>query len=253
MKILEKTKFNQKIIILVLLNLILNFNIFSQGINFNQSELQGEWQNSKKFIQFDFENKKIVHELKTFYGLWRDKPFETDFSSLKIEPLVFENQLFVEYWILDSFFDKEKKSKLKLYLPASNIKEISLDNPKIQSEVYAYLFLDETSAIKIRYWLVDLEFESDSFENERGMITENTVDVKSNVALSDLQDEYYRNIKKYIKIADKVYTCVEGRGTKIRNIEKINFVQEFEQHNFFTKDKKSFLVLQKAYMMRTID
>ena len=36
------------------------------------------------------------------------------------------------YTKYQSFFDKEKKSKLKLYLPASNIKEISLDNLKIK-------------------------------------------------------------------------------------------------------------------------
>lgn len=253
MKMLKNGNFNKKIILLVIISLFFCSTIFSQDLIFNQTELQGEWQNSKKYIHFDFENKKIIHELKTFYGLWRDKPFDTDLSSLQIEPLVFQNQLFIEYWVLDSFFDKEDKSKLKLYLPASNIKDISLDNPKIQNEVYAYLILDENYAIKIRYWLVDLELESEDLENQRGMITENTVDLSSSVVLSNLQDEYYRNIKKYIKIGDKTYTCVEGRGVKIRNVKKINLTQEFKQYKFIEKGNKSYLVLQNPYMIQTID
>ena len=253
MKIFLKINSVFKITFLILLNLFFTNFVFSQDVILDESELQGEWQNSKKFIHFDFENKKIVHELKTFYGLWRDKPFPTDFSSLKVSPLVFEKQLFMEYWILDSFFNDEKKSKLKLYLPASNVRKISLDNPEIQEEVYAYLFLSEDIAIKIRYWLVDLDFEFEDLEAQRGMITENTVDLISNTVLSDLQDEYFRNIKKYLKIGDKIYTCIEGRGTKIRNIEKINFKQQFEQCDFFVKRNKSYLVLEKAYMFQTID
>ena len=62
-----------------------------------------------------------------------------------------------------------------------------------------------------------------------------------------------KKFKKYIKIGDKTYTCVEGRGVKIRNVKKINLTQEFKQYKFIEKGNKSYLVLQNPYMIQTID
>lgn len=238
--------------VISLINLFVTFDVFCQIDMFNQIELEGEWQNSAKFINFNFEQKKIIHELKTFYGLWRDKPFYTSFDELSVVPLVFNNELFLQYWVLDESLSKENKNatKLKLYLPKSNIDEISLDKTELYDEIYAYLFLNENEVIKIRYWLVNLDLTNDDFENQKAFITENTVNLSNNEPLSNLQDEYFRNIKKYIKIADKIYTCVEGKGVKIRNIEKIDFKEKFPNFRFFTKEKSSFLVLDKAYMKR---
>lgn len=226
--------------------------LFCQGEKFNKLELSGEWQNSSKFVTFDFEQQKIKHELKTFYGLWRGKIHTTSFSDLTVNPLVFENQLFMEYWILDNYKNPDKNSKIKLYLPESNIYEISLDKPFVKSEIYGYLILGSLeNVVKIRYWNCDLELTEDVIENQKACITEKTVEINSKKNFLDfenLNDEYFRNIKKYIKIDDKIYTCVEGRGTKIRNVEKIDLKKEFPNLHFFEKKRDSFLVLDSPYL-----
>ena len=251
MKVFTKNLY-LKILIFSLVNVFCIFSIFSQSVRFNKTELSGEWQNSSKFITFDFENETIIYELKTFYGLWRDKPYSVSFDELKVEPLVFENQLFMQYWILDEVSSKLSNSKYKLYLPNSNICDISLDNSLLQDEVYAYLVLDSLeNVIKIRYWLCDLEIDDEILQNQKAIITENTVELNSKAnfsVLSTLDDEYFRNIQKYIKIDDKLYTCVEGRGVKIRNIEKINLVSEFPNYQIIEKVKISYLVLDKPYL-----
>ena len=225
---------------------------FSQSEKFNKSELLGEWQNSSKFITFDFEQQKIIHELKTFYGLWRGKLHFTSFDELNVNPLVFEQQLFMEYWKLDDFKNQNKKSEIKLYLPVSNVCEISLDKPLVKPEIYGYLVLGSLeNVVKIRYWLCDLELEEYVIENQKAIISENTVDLSSKQNFStlvNLTDEYYRNIKKYIKIDDKLYTCVEGRGTKIRNVEKINLKKAFPELKIIEKNKMSYLVLDLPYL-----
>ena len=211
------------------------FSVASQS--FDKTEFQGEWQNSSKFINFDFEQNIIVHELKTFYGLWRDKSYYTKISDLAVFPLIYENELFMQYWILDDFYKIKNNTKLKLYLPANNIDEISLDDPKIYKYIYAYLFISDNEAIEIRYWLVNLDLDEEFLETQRAMVTESTVNLSNNEILSDLQDDYFRNIKKYIKIGDKIYTCVEGRGIKIRNIKIVNFKELFPNYKFFNKEK----------------
>ena len=251
MKFFTKNLYS-KILFLSLVNMFCIFSIFSQSAKLNKSELSGEWQNSSKFITFDFENEKIIHELKTFYGLWRDKPYSISFDELKVSPFVYENQLFMQYWVLDENVSALTKSNLKLFLPKSNLCDISLDVSLMQDEIYAYLVLDSfENVIKIRYWLCDLEIDNEILENQKAMITENTVEINSKtnfVNLSTLDDEYFRNIQKYIKIDDKLYTCVEGRGVKIRNIEKINLVTEFTNYQIIEKDNSSYLVLDKPYL-----
>ena len=241
-----------KLIFFVLVNLICIISAFSQTLKFEKSELSGEWENSSKFITFDFENQKIIHELKTFYGLWRDKPYSILFDDLNVVPLVFENHLFMQYWILDENFSKISKSKFKLFLPKSNICDISLDISLMQDELYAYLVLDSfENVVKIRYWLCDLEIDDEILQNQKAMITENTVELNSKTNfsnLSTLEDEYFRNIQKYIKIDDKLYTCVEGRGVKIRNIEKINLATEFPNYQIIEKSKTTYLILCEPYL-----
>jgi hypothetical protein len=245
-------KLNLKILLYVILNLFCILSLFSQNEKFNKSELSGEWENTLKFITFDFENQKIIHELKTFYGLWRDKPNSISFDELKVVPFVYESQLFMQYWILAENDSKLVNSKFKLFLPKSNICDISLDKSLIQTEIYAYLILDSLeNVLKIRYWLCDLEIDNENLQNQKAMITENTVELNSNAnfsKLSSLDDEYFRNIQKYIKIDDKLYTCAEGRGVKIRNVEKINLEREFSNYQIIEKDNTSYLVLDKPYL-----
>lgn len=241
-----------KLIFFVLVNLICIISVFSQTLKFEKAELSGEWENSSKFLTFDFENQKIIHELKTFYGLWRDKPYSISFDELKVVPFVYENQLYMQYWILDEDNPKISNTKFKLFLPKSNICDISLNISLMQDELYAYLVLDSfENVVKIRYWLCDLEIDDEILQNQKAMITENTVELNSKTNfsnLSTLEDEYFRNIQKYIKIDDKLYTCVEGRGVKIRNIEKINLATEFPDYQIIEKNKTSYLVLDKSYM-----
>ncbi len=241
-------------IIFFFLNFFCICSMFTQSVELSDTELVGEWQNSAKFVNFNFDKEEVIHELKTFYGLWRGKIHKTSFNELNVSPLVFENQLFMEYWILDNFENSDKNSKIKFYFPASNVFEISLDKPFVKNEIYGYLILDSLeNVIKIMYWLCDLELSEEILQNQKAMITENTVELKSNqnfVTLENLEDEFFRNIKKYIKIGDKLYTCVEGRGTKIRNIEKIDLIKEFPKYQFIKKNESNFLVLDSPYLVQ---
>lgn len=227
------------------------FSLSSQILSMNQEGFVGEWYNSSKYITFDFENKKIIHQLKTFYGLWRDKEVFTDLEDIKIKPLVYDNQLFLQYWELESNIENEPK--FNLYLPTSNIDEISLDNSIIYNQIYGFLFIDEENVIKIRYWLVNLDLSQDILDTQLGIINSSTVDVNSGSVLTNLPEDKYLNTKKYIQISDKIYTCVEGRGTKVRNVEVINMKNEYPNLKFIKNDDISYLVLDNAYMYRCID
>lgn len=191
---------NKKIFLIFLIFISTVF-IYSQDIIKEYSgkeifNIDGVWENRGRVLSFEEEKPEIW--LKTFYTLWRDGPHEI-FEIDDINLLQVNDSLYLNY------FHRGKGA----WLPVNNIKEIKTSSQPKAKKIYAYYFdeEDESKVYEIFYWQVKMPYE----------------DVMINI------DENIK-IEKFIQIQDMVYTCVTGRGTKIRNLKKKNVEEVFGQN-----------------------
>lgn len=198
--------------------LLFSFSLFSQENNdlFTQElqidndyliELKGIWENPYRILIFDESlNCNIV--LKTFYGWYYDPSIKTKTLVLdSVYPLCINDSLYLEYYqvkqVDNGFF----------YKPCSNITDYLINAIKEKNEIYGY-YEKDNEFYRIRYWKVEKDFSDEIARYE------------------DIQ------VDKMIKIAGASYTCVPGKGTKIRNIETITkplnmiFTEENEYMSF---------------------
>lgn len=89
-----------------------------------------------------------------------------------------------------------------LWQDYGNASGILISPPVTNTELLSY-FITSTAVYQIRYWQTDMDYD------------ENAV-----ATFSDGSNTY--TVKKHLSVGGKIYTCVNGRGTKIRNIEKSN-------------------------------
>lgn len=90
---------------------------------------------------------------------------------------------------MQGFFRDEGKASGILISPVVNAKELTC------------YYVSENAVYHIRYWRTDMEYDG--------------------VKKAQFSDEGITyEVPKHIKSAGQVFTCVNGRGTKIRNIEK---------------------------------
>ena len=209
-----------------LLFILLLFSLFGicYSVEFNPDEV---WENSTRKIRFDLNDNCAYIRLKTFYGLWLDTEYRIDFDFQKRQPLVHEDFLFVRYW-------KESHFVKNYYLPCSNSSEITLDEQVTDENVYGYYF-SESSVYAVRYW----KCSSDVFDDEK------------KIELNTEENKVF--IPKYLQIADDYYTCIQGRGEKLRRLQKIersSFENAYPEFQFFTQGENSYLVLQKHYLVK---
>ena len=87
-----------------------------------------------------------------------------------------------------------------------NASGILISPPYTSKELLSY-YITNDSVYHIRYWQTDMEY-----------------DPTAEAVFSDGNNRY--TVKKHLLVGGLVYTCVPGRGTKIRNIEKSNSLPE---------------------------
>lgn len=226
----------KKVLIYLFISLFFTTILISQVKN--PLDIEGVWQNNQRQIQFDYQQSKINLRLRTFYGLWLDKPYEIKFSDLEVMPLVYNDELYISYW-------KNNSENINLFIPQSNIQDISIDEQKKSESIYAYYFEKDENhdllqnnenfllnkVIKIRYWLTN------SIPNDEK-------------AYIKLNDETEIQIDKFIVIGKSVYTSVTGRGTNVRNIQYENIEEKYPNKKFISIDDVNFLVLNKPYLKK---
>lgn len=233
------------------------------------SLLKGYWENSRRIIAFDnvfgdTATPQIV--LKLFYGWYYDRAVESDSVSetqsrprndatgkesenldVSFKPLIEENEISGAWNILISYNDfKEtvvvpvavfddklfvdyylvkKENNVTLYEKASNASGITVNKPLLDKEVYSYMDTD-SGVYKIRYWQTDMDYDG-----------------KTKAVLQEGENSY--EVPKHLLIGDTVYTCVAGRRTEVRNIEKIASLPQFE----YSSDNR-IAVVKPAYVSR---
>ncbi len=74
-------------------------------------------------------------------------------------------------------------------------------SPPVSSRELLSFFVDGESFYYIRYWRTDMEYDG-----------------QKNAVFSDSGRDY--SVKKHLRVAGETFTCVNGRGTRIRNIQK---------------------------------
>jgi len=99
----------------------------------------------------------------------------------------------------DSVFPSEMTG---LWQDYGNASGLLISPPVTNTELLSY-FITSDAVYQIRYWQTDMDYD------------ENAV-----ATFSDNSNTY--TVKKHLSVGGKIYTCVNGRGTKIRNIEKSN-------------------------------
>lgn len=87
---------------------------------------------------------------------------------------------------------------------------------KNSNELMSYYIIDDDFYC-IRYWKTDMEYGKDA-----------------KAFFSDEKETY--SVPKHLKVSDSVFTCVNGRGSKIRNIKKSNkFDSEYSLNSILVK------------------
>ena len=168
-------------------------------------------------LQISFE--ELIPETETS-GAWNIVIYYSDIKkSLSIPVAVFNKKLYLDFYLLKT------EDTYRVFEKASNVQEITVNLPLVDKEVYSYLDTGNT-LYKIRYWETDMDFDKES----KAFIQEgNTL----------------YQVQKHLKIGDNIYTCVSGRGVKIRNIEKIPYTID----NFIFSSDKRICVTEKPYVV----
>ncbi|MGP1587801.1 MAG: hypothetical protein ACTTHG_05595 [Treponemataceae bacterium] len=190
-------------------------------------ELDGIWENSHRKIVFDSENRTVKIQLKNYYGLWLDSVYYGDFDLAENLSLIFEERLYFDYCKKDMQIEN-------LFLPCCNIHQIQICEQIIDENIYGFYFTDENfeNALKIRYWQCSIENYS--------------LEDKVTFKLSDSTIECV----KYILIGNQLYTCVKGRGKRIRNYELIEFKKTYPDAKFITVKDVEYIILEKPYVKK---
>ena len=76
-----------------------------------------------------------------------------------------------------------------------------LISPPVNSKELMSYYINDDSVYHIRYWKTDMDYDG-----------------QKQAVFSDGEETF--NVPKHLRVAGKTFTCVNGRGTRIRNIEK---------------------------------
>ena len=173
-----------------------------------------------QIIQVSFES--IIEPSETS-GAWNLVLYYTDFKqSVKIPIAVFDKKLYTDFFIVRQINENEL-----ILQAASNVSDITVNIPCVNENVYSY-FKNENIFYKIRYWLTDMNYDSDSI-------------------VTFEKNDFTGEVSKHLFIGKSVYTCVPGRSTKIRNIEFADFNAE---NIVFSLDNR-ICTLSEAYLVQT--
>lgn len=122
---------------------------------------------------------------------------------------VIDNKIYLSFKINT----EQKENNYGYWQDYSSAKQITICNPVIQNELTSY-YITPDAVYHIRYWQTKMDF-----------------DPEAQAVFSDEGETY--SVKKHIFSGGKTYTCVNGRSTTIRNIEKS---EGLEKETLFNKE-----------------
>ncbi|OJF76002.1 MAG: hypothetical protein BKP49_09290 [Treponema sp. CETP13] len=201
--------------------------------------IDGIWENKSVFIEIVNSNEADINislTFKPFYQYWYDGIYFTKYIPDQNSIVRIDNGLYLEYWEKGSANeDNESKNTEGFYWrPCGNLKEISLDKPKIQQELTGYYVLnteDNASIYAIRYWISSVDYS-----NDQASFTTNNIEKPEEITLL---------VDKYLNINGTVYTCATGRRSVIRNVKLLS---KFPGTPLYSQDN-TIMVLNSPYLV----
>lgn len=192
-----------------------------------QPSAELKWENESRVIRFDFDANQVFIRLKNYYGLWLDDEYNVDWNFSKKKLLITENSAYVRFWY-------KVLPQQDYYVPQNNFSEITMDEQANDDYVYAYLFTGEKT-FRVRYWKCSM----DVFDEQK--------------TICHTIDSIDYQIPKFLIVGGIPYTCIMGRGEKLRNNIFVDFEKEFPEAKFIKSDsdEKAYLVLDKPYLLRS--
>ncbi len=188
------------------------FTVFSQGSFSSIAGLsgtgspmpQGVYQDGSRIIAFSGEKEGYII-LKTYYGWYYDAYHAVEKYPLEVPPLEIGGGLYTKYWIKS---DTVTNPGAVFWRPCTNSTGIPIIPPLKDDEISGYLVSDN-DIYRIRYWKVSVLFSS-----EKALIH----------AADENGNPVQYEVDKYAVVGSDVYTCAAGRGTIVRNPEKLSEV-----------------------------
>ena len=166
----------------------------------------GIYENSNKFIIISDENEPDKGVYKLFYSFYYDGEYSFEKDSEPFCVVNINDKLYTDFWIrYDVVVNPESEIKCDFWLPAGNMKEISLNPPYRKESLYGYcVFYSEEGSVseilRIHYWLTDCEYS----------------DIQASIILSDGKTV---SVPEFTKIGSYTYKCINGRKPVIRHPE----------------------------------
>lgn len=213
------------VFLLVIFSLISS--IFSQEIDSVQDtvvqnsedkkNLVGIWENPYRIVIFD-DSLCCDIVLKTFYGWYFDPSIkEKSLKDNSVYPLCINDSLYLDY------YEVFEIAQGVFYKPCSNIVDFLINESKESIEVYGYYEVDD-KFYQIRYWKIDKDFVDET---------------------AIYQD--FIQVQKMISIGDSYYTCVPGKGLKIRNVKEVE-----KPSNIIFSDDNKYMTFAKPYAQKSL-
>ena len=168
----------------------------------------GIYENSNKFIIISDENMPDKGVYKLFYSFYYDGEYAFEADNEPFCVVEIDNKLYTDYWIrYDIVITPDSLSKCVFWLPAGNMKEISLNPPYRKESLYGYLVVygddgELSEILCIHYWLTDCEYSDEQV----------SVPLDGGKKVS---------IPEFTKIGSYTYKCINGRKPLVRHAEKI--------------------------------
>lgn len=195
-------------------------------------QLAGIWENPSRFVVVNQDN-TLFFVLKTFYGYYYDQTavlpagitsgengetiLRITYLSSKIaqpHPIgVINDKLFLDFHCKGSAFAEKSENSVKYsqahasslygyWRACGNVSGIEVALPVNKTELICYYFTDKDVYL-LRYWLADVPYEK--------------------VQAQAVDGDFSFAVDKFLTVGDCVYTCITGRGIKIRNLARISY------------------------------
>ena len=172
----------------------------------------GVYENSNKFIIISDENEPDKGVYKLFYSFYYDGEYAFEEDKEPFCVVEIDNKLYTDFWIrydtvIKSDLGTDTDTKCVFWLPAGNMKEISLNPPYRKESLYGYFVIygknsEVSEVLRIHYWLTDTEYS----------------DIQ---VVIPLDDEKSVAIPEFTKIGSYTYKCINGRKPVVRHAEKV--------------------------------
>lgn len=243
---------------------VINSSLFSQNV---PQLLKGIWFNQDRYIVFDTGNPSDIENvtepnfvLRTFYTWYDDFacgnkenldknnttsqelnrirmefiPFFESNNSGAWDMIVYYNNGRDVYHIPVAVIDKKLYLNFKIHENTGDSlgywqdfgssRQITINSPVVNDELKSF-FITENAVYYIRYWQTKMDYDAEAY-----------------ASFSD--GEYTYSVKKHINAGGKTYTCVNGRSTTIRNIDKSESLED----NYIFNSEKTICAFAKPYL-----